>query len=99
MLPEIYTMQNKSQEMCRGGSWEFSLAGNLGSQSGSSEYTGGGGVKFFVSKYVALKAKYRYERYSREETETFISISSTFKQVVNFHNVLSGVSVFLPGGE
>ncbi len=59
----------------------------------------GGGVKFFVSRYVALKAEFRYERYSHEETQTYYSISSTSRSIVNFHNVLFGVSVFLPGGE
>ena len=60
---------------------------------------GGGGLKIFVSKQVALKIEYRYERYSREDESSSIYYKSTSKTTMNLHNVLFGFSVFLPGGE
>lgn len=59
----------------------------------------GGGLKVFLGKQVALKVEYRYERYSQERTETYYGHSSTSKTVVNYHNVMIGFSVFIPGGE
>ncbi len=56
----------------------------------------GGGVKVFFSRYVALKAEYRYERYSQENSYGSSFYSSTTKYTFNFHNVLFGFSVFLP---
>jgi opacity protein-like surface antigen len=55
----------------------------------------GGGLKVFLSQQVALKAEYRYERFSYEETSTYYSYTSTLKRTWNYHNVLFGVSVFL----
>jgi hypothetical protein len=60
----------------------------------------GGGLKVFISKQVALKVEYRYERYTQEATETtYWGYSYSYKAVSNYHNVLIGFSVFLPGGE
>jgi opacity protein-like surface antigen len=63
----------------------------------------GGGVKFFLSKQVALKLEYRYERYSYENSSTvsfyYSSYSYSQKEVWDHHTVLFGISVFLPGSE
>jgi hypothetical protein len=58
----------------------------------------GGGLKILLSKNIALKVEYRYERYTREESGTYYVYSYTSKSTENFHNVLFGFSVFLPGG-
>jgi len=58
----------------------------------------GGGIKVFVSKSVALKMEYRYERYSQEKTTTIYTYSYTTNSTANYHNVLFGFSVFFPGG-
>lgn len=63
----------------------------------------GGGVKLFLSKQVALKLEYRYERYSYETSATYSFYPYTYsynaKEVWNHHTVLFGISVFLPGAE
>jgi opacity protein-like surface antigen len=63
----------------------------------------GGGMKIFLSKQVALKLEYRYERYSYENSSSFAyygySYSYSQKVISNYHNVLFGISVFLPGAE
>jgi opacity protein-like surface antigen len=60
----------------------------------------GGGLKVFISKQVALKLEYRYERYTQENSETsYWGYSYSYEAVSNYHNVLIGFSVFLPGGE
>lgn len=59
----------------------------------------GGGLKVFLSKQVALKAEYRYERYSYESTSTSFNITNTYASVWNYHNLLFGFSVFLPAAE
>lgn len=56
----------------------------------------GGGIKIFLSKAVALRGEYRYQRFSWEDTSPFGSTS--YRQTVNFHNFLLGFSVFLPAG-
>lgn len=58
----------------------------------------GGGIKVFVSKSVALKVEYRYERYTQEETTQIFNSSYTSTSTSNYHNVLFGFSVFFPGG-
>jgi len=59
----------------------------------------GGGAKFFLSRQVAFKVEYRYERYSYEGSFSFFMYSYSYKNVWNYHSVLIGVSVFLPRGE
>jgi hypothetical protein len=59
----------------------------------------GGGVKVFLSRQIALKVEYRYERFFHEETSSYYSSSSTMNTTWNYHNILFGLSVFLPGGE
>ena len=56
----------------------------------------GAGLKLFAAKQVALRAEYRYQRYSREETVGSGTYGSTVKSTFNFHNVFLGVSIFLP---
>ncbi len=64
----------------------------------------GAGVKFLVTKQVALKLEYRYERYSYEISQTvpsyfgYAPTSYTMNEVWNYHNVMIGISVFFPGG-
>jgi len=58
----------------------------------------GGGLKVFVSKSVALKVEYRYERYTQERTTTYFNSSYTSKSTASYHNLLFGFSVFFPGG-
>jgi opacity protein-like surface antigen len=60
---------------------------------------GGGGLKVFVSKQVALRVEYRYERFSSEQESSYYSYTSTTKTTTNIHNILIGFSVFLPGKE
>jgi hypothetical protein len=74
----------------------------LGRQSGDFDIPvirGGGGFKIFVSKQVALKIEYRYERYTNEDESSSLYYKSTSKTTMNLHNILFGFSVFLPGGE
>ena len=59
----------------------------------------GGGLKIFLSKQVAFKIEYRYERYLYENTITYFHYSYTYEETSNYHNVLFGFSVFLPGAE
>jgi opacity protein-like surface antigen len=59
----------------------------------------GTGLKVFVSKQVALKVEYRYERYTSETESSYYSYKSTTKTTTNMHNILIGFSIFLPGGE
>jgi len=47
----------------------------------------GGGVKFFVTKSVALRAEYRYQRFNQE--------GDSFETTANWHTILFGFSVFL----
>jgi opacity protein-like surface antigen len=58
-------------------------------------FRAGGGLKVFVSKQVALKVEYRYERYSQDNTTTYYGYTSTSSSVMNLHNVLVGFSFFL----
>ena len=58
----------------------------------------GGGLKIFVSKSVALKAEYRYERYTRESTSDSYYGSYTSSVTTDYHNILFGFCVFLPSG-
>lgn len=58
----------------------------------------GGGLKVFVSKNVALKAEYRYERYTSEESSSSYYGSYSSTTVTNFHNILFGFCVFFPLG-
>jgi hypothetical protein len=57
----------------------------------------------FLSKQVASKAEYRYERYTQEASETVYyypySGSYSYTLVSNYHNVLLGFSIFLPSGD
>jgi hypothetical protein len=59
----------------------------------------GGGLKFFLSKQVAVKIEYRYERYTTESTTSYYYYSYSYKEVQNYHNVLFGFSVFLPAAQ
>ncbi len=56
----------------------------------------GAGLKLFAAKQVAVRAEYRYQRYSHEETMGSGTYGSTVNTTFNFHNVFLGVSVFLP---
>ncbi len=58
----------------------------------------GGGAKTFITKNIAVKVEYRYERYSHEDSYSGFGYSSTSKIVAHHHNVLVGFSVFLPAG-
>jgi opacity protein-like surface antigen len=59
----------------------------------------GGGLKIFLGKQVALKIEYRYERYSLDQSETFYGSTYSYSNIYNMHNVLFGLSVFLPGAD
>ncbi len=56
----------------------------------------GGGMKIFVSKQVAFRAEYRFQRYSQETSSGSGTFSSTAKLTYDFHNAFVGVSFFLP---
>jgi opacity protein-like surface antigen len=56
----------------------------------------GGGVKIFFAEQIALRAEYRYQRFSQERTSSFGSSSYTTERTQNFHNVFFGFSFFVP---
>ncbi len=56
----------------------------------------GAGLKVFLTKRIALRTEYRYQRYSYEQTYHYDSYNYTIKTKENFHNVFFGFSVFLP---
>jgi len=47
----------------------------------------GGGVKFFVTTSVALRAEYRFQQFNQDE--------DSFETTANWHTILLGFSVFL----
>lgn len=55
----------------------------------------GGGLKVFVTKAVAFRAEYRYQRFAQETTMGYASYNYTTNLTNNFHKVLLGVSLFL----
>jgi opacity protein-like surface antigen len=55
----------------------------------------GGGFKIFVGEATALRVEYRYQRCSKEESETFGPYTMTFRHTNNQHNVIFGFSFFL----
>lgn len=55
----------------------------------------GGGVKFMLGERVALRAEYRYQHYSQEQSVSALGVTTTMKTAQNYHNLFCGLSFFV----